>query len=78
MQKTDNFNFFKYKAKLLGNTEAHADNAANRILKNTTVVVPLKSSSNFWRSLEILLINCKVELNLRWTKYSVLSVAGIF
>ena len=45
----DNFKSFKYKAKLLGNTEA---NGANGILKNGTKAVPLKYLSNFWRSLE--------------------------
>ena len=39
--------------------------------------MPLEYLSNFWRLLEIPLINCKVELKLRWTKYCVLSVAGI-
>ena len=38
--------------------------------------MPLKYSSNFWRSLEIPLVNCKVELKLIWTKHCVLSVAG--
>ena len=71
----NNFKSFKYKAKLLGNTVAQADNAANGILKNTTFLVPLKYSSNFWRSLEMPLINCKVELKLKWTKYCVLSAA---
>ena len=35
----NNFKYFKYKAKLLGNTEA---DGANGILKNATVVVLLK------------------------------------
>ena len=39
--------------------------------------MPSEYLSNFWRLLEIPLINCKVELKLRWTKYCVLSVAGI-
>ena len=30
------------------------------------IVVPLKYLSNFWRSLEMPLINCKVELSLSW------------
>ena len=47
----NNFNFFQCKAKLSGNTEG---DRMNKILKN---VVPLKYISNFWRSLEILLIN---------------------
>ena len=36
----------------------------------------LKYQSYFWRSFEIPLINCKVELKLRWTKHCVLSVLG--
>ena len=41
---TDNFKFFKYKARLLRNTE---DDNANGILKNKTTAVPLKYLSNF-------------------------------
>ena len=41
---------------------------ANGILKNAAIVVPLKYISNFWRSPEMPLINCKVELKLKWTK----------
>ena len=62
-----------HKSKLLYSTEA---GEANRILKNATFAVPLKYLSNFWRSLEMLLINCKVELKLKWTKYFILSAAG--
>ena len=51
-------------------------NHANRNLKNATIAVPLKYLSNFWRSVETPLINCKVELKLKWTKYCVLSAAG--
>ena len=45
----NNFKSFKYKAKLLGNTVAQADNAANGILKNATIAVSLKCLSNFLR-----------------------------
>ena len=38
--------------------------------------MPLKYLSNFWRSLEIRLINCKVELNLKWTWYCVFTATG--
>ena len=69
----NNCKSLKYKAKLLGNTEA--DNA-NGILKNTTIAVPLKYLSNFWISLEMPLINSKIELKLKWTNYCVLSAAG--
>ena len=45
---TDNFKSFKYKAKLLENTVAQsAPNAANGILRNATITVPLKYLSNF-------------------------------
>ena len=36
------------------------------------IVVPLKHLSNFWRSLNIPLINCEVELILTWFKNCVL------
>ena len=75
---TDDFTSFKYKAKLLGNTVAQpAPNTANGILKNVTIASPLKYLSNFWISLKIPLSNCKVDLKLKWTKYCVLSAAGI-
>ena len=39
----------------------------NNLTKNDVkVVVPLKHLSNFWRSLNIPLINCEVELILTW------------
>ena len=62
----DNFQSFKYKAKFLENTKAVG---ANRILRNVTIAVPLKHLSNIWRSLVMTLINCKVELKLKWTKH---------
>ena len=40
------------------------------------IAVPLKYLSNFWRSLEMPLINCKVELSLKWYKNCILSSAG--
>ena len=40
------------------------------------IVVPLKYLSNFWRSLEMPLINCKVELSLKWYENCILSSAG--
>ena len=40
--------------------------------KDVKVVVPLKHLSNFWRSLNIPLINCEVELILTWFKNCVL------
>ena len=68
IENTDDFKSFKYKAKSIGNTVAEG---ANGILKNETIAVPLKYLSNFWRSLEVPLINCKVELKLKLTKYCI-------
>ena len=43
--------------------------------KGVKIVVPLKYLSNSWRSLEMSLINCKVELSLKWIKNCVLTTA---
>ena len=69
----NNFKSFEYKVKLLGNTVTYD---ANGILKNETVPAPLKYLINFWGSRAMPLINCKVELKLKWTKYCVLSAAS--
>ena len=58
-----------YKIKLLGNPVI--DGNIGKL--NVKVVVPLKYLSNFFRSLEMPLINCKVKLNLSWKKECVLS-----
>ena len=60
----NNSTSFDYKIKLLGDPEAN-----NNIARlNVKIVVPLKYLSNFFRSLEIPLINCKIKLNLTWKK----------
>ena len=66
---TDTSSSFKYKVSLLGNPVV-----ANNIARiNVKVVVPLKYLSNFFRSLEMPLINCKIKLNLTWKKECILS-----
>ena len=55
---TDSFNF---KAKMTGQT---GDNRT----KNVDIMVPLKYLSNFWRTLEMPLINCEINLILTWSK----------
>ena len=45
MTNNDNAPSFKYKANLIGNTEA------NGTKNGVKIVVPLKYLSNFWRSL---------------------------
>ena len=66
----DNAPSFKYKANLIGNTEN------NGIKNGVKIAIPLKYLSNFWRSLEMLLINCKVELLLEWYANCMLSSEG--
>ena len=42
--------------------------------KDVEIVVPLKYFSNFWRTLEMPLINCKINLMLTWsTNYDVIA-----
>ena len=64
----DNSSSFKYKIKLLGNIPQLDADAARVGKLKVKVVVPLKCLSNFFRSLEMPLINCKVKLNLTWKK----------
>ena len=61
----DNAPSFKYKASNIGNTENNG----------TKIAVSPKYLSNFWKSLEIPLINCKVELSLKWIKNCVLTTS---
>ena len=66
---TDTSSSFKYKVNLLGNPNI-VGNVARR---NVKIVVPLKYLCNFFRSLEMPLINSKIKLNLTWKKECVLS-----
>ena len=65
--KTTTSKFFDNKTKIIGSTPNN-----NNIL-NAKVVVPLKDLSNFWRSLDLPLVNCETEIDLRWTKNCVIS-----
>ena len=58
---------FKSKVKIIGNTL----NSGNT--KYVGIMVPLKYLSNFWRTLEMPLINCEVELILTWSKNCVIT-----
>ena len=69
----DNSDSLKYKIKLLGNVTEVAGYAAGVRRLNVKIVVPLKYLRNFFRSLEMPLINCKIKLNLTWQKECVLS-----
>ena len=43
---------------------------------NVKTTVPLKYFSNFWSSLEMSLVNCKIRLSLTWGEKCILSSAG--
>ena len=59
----------------------------NKKLKGTTLngnnilngedVVPLRYLSNFWRFLDLSLINCETELHLSWSKECIISTMSI-
>ena len=44
-------------------------------VNGATIIGPLKYLSNFFRSLQMPLINCKIHLELNWTKSSVMPTA---
>ena len=69
----DNSSSFKYKIKLLGDVTEVVGNAAGVRRLIIKIVVPLKYLSNFFRSLKMPLIKCKIKLNLTWKKECVLS-----
>ena len=75
---SSNSESFKYKTSItvnaynLGVGDTGYD--ANKVGKSETeVVIPLKHLSNFWRTLNIPLINCELELILTWSKNCVLT-----
>ena len=61
---------FKFKAKITGQT-------GNNGTKNFEIMVPLKYLSNFWRTLEMPLINCEVNLILTWSSTCVIIASNI-
>ena len=70
---SSNSKYFKYKTIITGNTYNFGDGEAcydgNKVGKNETeVVIPLKHLSNFWRTLNMPLINCEIKLILIWYK----------
>ena len=71
---TDNSESFRYQATLVGKTADAGD--GNSFVKNTKIVVPLKYLGNFWRSLEMQLINCRSLLKLNWIDDCTLSSSG--
>ena len=64
---TDSFNF---KAKITSQT-------GNNGTKDVEIMVPLKYLSNFWRTLEMPLINCEINLILTWSSTCVIVSSNI-
>ena len=60
---------FKFKIKITGKTPA----AGNT--KDVWIAVSLKYLSNFWRTLEMPLVNCEINLILIWSEDCVISSA---
>ena len=59
---------FKFKKQVTGQT-------GNGGTKDVEIMVTLKDVSNFWRTLEMPLINCEISLQLKWPKNCII-VAG--
>ena len=57
----ENSESFKYKIKITGKTPDDGNT------KDVEMIVPLKYLSNFWKTLEMPLINCEVNLILTWS-----------
>ena len=63
--KTATSESFEYKAKMVEKTPT----IVSRL--DTEVIATLKLLSNVWRSLDLRLINSKIELNFSWSGYCV-------
>ena len=61
------FKSFDYKTSITGKLEG------NNTEKEVEIVVPLKYLSNFWRTLNMPLINCEINLILTWSENCVLT-----
>ena len=54
--------FFKYKKSIIGKTPSDGNT------KEVEFTVPLRYLRNFWRTLDMPLINCEVNLVLTWSR----------
>ena len=64
----EDYESFKSKIKITGQTPNNNNNE-----KDVEIMVPLKYLSNFWRTLEMPLINCEVNLILTWSSTCVIT-----
>ena len=70
----DSFNF---KTKITGQTADNNNNGniAGRV--DVEIMVPLKYLKNFWRTLQMPLITCEIELILTWSKGCVIIYTNV-
>ena len=61
---------FNVKEKITGQT-------GNNGKKNVEIMVSLKYLNNFWRILKMLLINCKINIDLKWDKNGVIVATNV-
>ena len=61
---------FKFKLHITGQTESGGT-------KDVEIMVPLKYLYHFRRTLEMLLINCEISLQLKWSKNCILVAATV-
>ena len=60
---------FRSKVKIKGNTRANGNT------RDVKMIIPLEYLSNIWRTLEMPLINCEVNLILEWSSTCVITNA---
>ena len=60
---------FKSKIQIPGNTPANGNT------KDVEIAVPLKYLRNFWRTLEMPVINCEINLVLTWSSTCVITIS---
>ena len=66
-KKTTKIKSFEFKTKII------AGRPTNNNILDAEVVVLLKYLNNLWRSLDLLLINSEIKLDLSWSKNCIIS-----
>ena len=61
---------FKFKDKITGQTSGY-------VTKGVEMLIPLKYLSTFWRTLEIHLINCEINLILSWSANFIIASTAV-
>ena len=49
----------------------------NNNIKNVEIMVPLNYLINFWRTLKMPVINCKINIDLNWSKKCVIVATNV-